>query len=99
MPLLDDKWARGKCGFKALQYMALGIPALVSPVGVNTKIVDPGINGYICQNEGDWKASLRELLTNKNLWQEMSRNTRIKIEDYYSVRSNSDNFLKLFSLQ
>ncbi len=98
MPLLDDKWARGKCGFKALQYMALGIPALVSPVGVNTRIVDPGINGYICKNEDEWKKSLRELLSNQALWQEMSKNTRTKIENQYSVNSNSENFLKLFSL-
>jgi glycosyltransferase involved in cell wall biosynthesis len=43
MPLYDDDLSRGKCGFKAIQYMALGIPAVVSPVGVNTAIVDNGL--------------------------------------------------------
>jgi len=42
MPLSDDVWTRGKGGFKALQYMALGIPAVASPVGVNTEIIDHG---------------------------------------------------------
>ena len=52
MPLSDDEWARGKCGFKALQYMSLGIPAMVSPVGVNTQIVDDGIVASTTQDFG-----------------------------------------------
>ncbi|MCB0820660.1 MAG: glycosyltransferase, partial [Bacteroidetes bacterium] len=99
MPLLNDKWAKGKCGFKALQYMSLGIPALVSPVGVNTKIVDQGINGFICSSPEDWKESLTKLLSSKDLLNQMSRNTRIKIEENYSVKSNSSNFLKLFEIK
>ena len=48
MPLPSDKWSEGKCGFKLIQYMALGIPAVASPVGVNSIIIEPGINGYLC---------------------------------------------------
>ncbi len=95
MPLLDDKWAQGKCGFKALQYMALGIPALVSPVGVNTRIVDDGVNGYICTTPEDWERALRKLLCNREELKRLSVNTRIKIETAYSVRSNSPNFLQI----
>ena len=47
MPLPDDKWTKGKCGFKALQYMGLGIPAICSPVGVNTTIVQDAKNGFL----------------------------------------------------
>jgi glycosyltransferase involved in cell wall biosynthesis len=97
MPLVNDKWANGKCGFKALQYMALGIPALVSPVGVNTKIVDHGTNGFICHDDKGWKQSLHEILTNHDLLVEMGKLTRLKIEKYYSVKSNKDNFIDLFS--
>jgi len=96
MPLHNDKWANGKCGFKALQYMALGIPALVSPVGVNTKIVDNGINGFICDTENDWLHNLEKLLSNFELLQTLATNTRKKIEDNYSVNSNKENFIKLF---
>jgi len=96
MPLHDDKWASGKCGFKALQYMALGIPALVSPVGVNTKIVDDGLNGFICKTENDWYNNLEKLLSNHQLLQTLAVNTRKKIEDNYSVKSNKENFIQLF---
>jgi glycosyltransferase involved in cell wall biosynthesis len=97
MPLLDDKWANGKCGFKALQYMALGIPALVSPVGVNTQIVDDGINGFICNNPEDWEKAIRLLLSNRVELERISSNTRKKIEVSYSVKSNTPNFLQLFN--
>lgn len=97
MPLVDDKWANGKCGFKALQYMSLGIPALVSPVGVNTRIVDNGINGFICSSSEDWKNAIEKLLIDKALLKNMSEQTRIKIVEHYSVKSNSQNFIELFS--
>ena len=98
MPLSDDSWANGKCGFKAIQYLALGIPALVSPVGVNTKIVDDRINGFICKTPEQWKENLEKLITNRELLNDLSqlRTGRQKVIDRYSVKSNADNFLNLF---
>lgn len=97
MPLTDDKWARGKCGFKALQYMALEVPALVSPIGVNTTIVDHGKTGFICYDLEDWVSSISVLLQDADLRQEMGRKARVKIVESYSVKSNINNFIKLFS--
>lgn len=96
MPLQDDQWAKGKCGFKALQYMSLGIPAVVSPVGVNTKIVDDGINGMICSNANDWKRVLDTLISNSEFIIRMGIEARKKVENNYSVLSNTKNFLSLF---
>lgn len=97
MPLENDKWSSGKCGFKALQYMALGIPAVVSPVGVNTKIVDHSINGFICETEQEWFDALDKLLSDEALRINMAKQTRSKIELNYSVHSNETNFLGLFN--
>lgn len=97
MPLRQDKWSEGKCGFKALQYMALGIPALVSPVGVNSIIVDHGVNGFICETENDWVKYIVELYENRDKLVELGRNTREKIVKNYSHLSNRDNFVKLFT--
>ena len=97
MPLTDDKWAKGKCGFKALQYMALGMPAVASPVGVNTKIIDDGINGYLCETPEQWENALTALLTNRQQRVAMGKSARKKIEDYFSVRANSSFFLSMFT--
>ncbi|MCG9911959.1 MAG: glycosyltransferase family 4 protein [Flavobacteriales bacterium] len=97
MPLTEDKWSQGKCGFKALQYMALGIPALVSPVGVNSNIVNHGINGFICSAPEDWITYIRKLYNDRNVLKSLSAETRKKIEADYSVTSNTANFIRLFS--
>lgn len=96
MPLTDDPWAKGKCGFKALQYMSLGIPALVSPVGVNVSIVDDGMNGMICNNTNDWERAIELLINSRELNISMGIEARKKVEASYSVSSNSQNFISLF---
>jgi glycosyltransferase involved in cell wall biosynthesis len=77
--------------------MALGIPALVSPVGVNTKIVDDGVNGFICTTTDDWYNALSKLMDDRQLLIDLGANTRKKIEAEYSVHSNATNFITLFS--
>lgn len=96
MPLEDDLWAKGKCAFKALQYMALGIPALVSPVGMNTEVVQSDYNGYVCTTAADWEARLRQLLANPSLRQHLGVAARATVVERYSVRANTSNFLSLF---
>ena len=97
MPLTDDLWAEGKCGFKALQYMAMKIPAVVSPVGVNTTIIDHKINGFLASTPQEWTNALEELIHSKKLRQKMGEEGREKVIRNYSVRSNSNNFLSLFT--
>jgi glycosyltransferase involved in cell wall biosynthesis len=97
MPLEDDPWAKGKCAFKALQYMALGIPALVSPVGMNTEVVQDDYNGYICTEPSEWYQRIKQLLTDATHRQALGKAARATIEQHYSVQANTPNFLGLFS--
>lgn len=97
MPLPDDVWARGKCGFKALQYMALGIPTLASPVGVNSTIIQHGVNGFLCSTASEWVESLNLLIGDPALQKKIGEAGRQTVEKYYSVVSNSANFFSLFS--
>jgi len=97
MPLPDDEWAKGKCGFKALQYMAMEIPTVVSPVGVNTSIVDHGVNGFVCTSPQEWVKYISALIDDKSLREQMGKRGRQKVIDQFSVDSNRDNFLSLLS--
>ncbi len=96
MPLNEDNWSQGKCGFKSLQYMALAIPALVSPVGVNKNIIEHGENGFHCKNEEDWILYIEKLINDKMLRKKMGVKGRIKVVEQFSILSNKENFLKLF---
>ncbi|GIL22499.1 MAG: glycosyl transferase [Bacteroidota bacterium] len=98
MPLPDDEWAKGKCGLKALQYMALGIPAVVSPVGVNSKIIKNDVTGYLCKTHNEWIAALEKLIVNSTLRHSLGVQGRAFVQDHYSVRSNKKLFLSLFNL-
>ena len=96
MPLTDDNWSQGKCGFKLLQYMALKKPALASPIGVNSEIIEEGVNGYLCGSEQDWYHSLELLINDAEMRINMGKKGRKKIIEKYSVISNQANFLSLF---
>lgn len=97
MPLPDDEWANGKCGLKALQYMALGIPPVLSPVGINAKLIENGKNGYFCNSLEEWEKALSNLLSNPQKIKEMGLSTRIIVEEYFSTRSNYSKFILLFA--
>jgi glycosyltransferase involved in cell wall biosynthesis len=89
MPLPDDEWTKGKCGLKAIQYMALGKPAVVSGVGVNSEIVDHGINGFVCYTDEDWEKYLGLLISNRMLCIEMGASAYKKVEDFYSLKKGA----------
>lgn len=97
MPLFDTEVAKGKCAFKAIQYMALGIPAVVSNVGANVEVVDNGFNGFICNNDEEWQAALQKLLEDELLRAAMGKRARQKIVDQYSVAATRQLFISLFN--
>lgn len=85
MPLPDDKWSKGKCGLKALQFMALGIPTICSPVGVNTEIIHDDKNGLIAGSEDEWVEKLERLLKSRELRERLGQAGRQTVEEKYSA--------------
>lgn len=80
MPLLDGPWERGKCGYKLVQYMASGLPVLASPVGVNSDLVIPGVNGFLPVSTEDWVERLSILLGSVELRQRLGTAGRSRVE-------------------
>jgi len=86
MPLADDEWSRGKCGLKALQYMALGIPPVVSPVGVNAAIVEDGVSGFHARTEDEWVDRMTLLLRDRQLRRALGDEARKTVETRFSAK-------------
>jgi glycosyltransferase involved in cell wall biosynthesis len=96
MPLEDDEWSEGKCGFKLIQYLALGIPAVASPVGVNKFIVEEGVNGFLCSTSKEWREKLLLLINEAGLRNQLGTKGREKIVKAYSLQANARVFVGLF---
>lgn len=96
MPLPDDAWANGKCGLKALSYMACGVPAVLSAVGVNKDIIQQNINGLLAGSEQEWLDHLCRLIENKVLRESLGAAGRKTVLDHYSVAANKHHYLEVF---
>jgi glycosyltransferase involved in cell wall biosynthesis len=89
MPLPDNSWTRGKCGMKALQYMALGIPTVCSPVGVNSSIIRDGENGLVASTDEEWVERLARLLRRPSLRTRLGAAGRLTVEAGYSASAHA----------
>ncbi|HKP45075.1 MAG TPA: glycosyltransferase family 4 protein [Pyrinomonadaceae bacterium] len=96
MPLPDDDWSKGKCGLKALQFMALGIPVICSPVGVNTEIIEDGVNGFLASSEEEWLDKLTLLITSPDLRARLGRAGRETVENKYSAKRQAPRVFELW---
>lgn len=94
MPLNDDAWEKGKCGYKLIQYMGCGLPVVGSPVGVNNEIIIEGINGYKATDLVSWKRGLETLLADKELRRRMGKQGRTLVEGKYSYKVAKVNWLQ-----
>jgi glycosyltransferase involved in cell wall biosynthesis len=97
MPLPDDEWAKGKCGLKALQFMAMELPVVTSPVGVNTEIIDHGANGYLARSDDEWFERLSALIESAQLRQEFGCAARETVVAHYSVAAQRGTYLRLLN--
>jgi glycosyltransferase involved in cell wall biosynthesis len=96
MPLPDNELTRGKGGYKLLQYLAMQIPCVASPVGINTEIIREGVNGFTAQLQSDWYNKLSLLIEDAELRQRMGREGRHIAEEEYSLHANVPKLINLF---
>lgn len=98
MPLPDEPWARGKCGFKLIQYMACGLPVVASPVGVNQTIVQHGVNGYLASTTAEWVEALQMLMQQFELRQAMGHAGRLRVEQEFCLQVTASKLIKILRM-
>lgn len=96
MPLTDDEWSKGKCGFKALQYMSLKIPTIASNVGTNAEIIEHARNGFLVDDIEDWIQWLQLLMEDVNLRKDIGEQGKLTVQERYSIIANQQLYLNLF---
>jgi glycosyltransferase involved in cell wall biosynthesis len=96
MPMPDTDWTRGKCAFKAIQYMATGAVAVASPVGVTTDLIKHSYNGLLASSVDEWFQSLSALVEDPELRRRLSLRARRTIEDSYSLQIWASSLVSVF---
>tara|TARA_B100001123_G_C15311216_1_gene1024421 strand:- start:1577 stop:2668 length:1092 start_codon:yes stop_codon:yes gene_type:complete len=96
-PLFDDEWVSGKSGLKALQYMALGIPPVVTNVGNNLNIIENGRNGFLVNNQEDWYNIFLKLIDDSNIRNKIGKEANKTINKFYSIDIVSKKYINIFN--
>jgi glycosyltransferase involved in cell wall biosynthesis len=95
MPLENDPWSHGKCGLKLIQYMGCGKPVIASPVGMNAKIVENNLNGFLADTPDEWYHYLEILYLDKDIREKMGIRNREKIMLNYSLQATGNIYYNL----
>jgi len=96
MPLPDTRWTRGKCSFKMLQYLSTGVPAIVSPVGLNADILDMAEVG-VGVTDGGWDEALEQFYRDRAWAEKLGAAGRQLVEERFSTRVVSDSLAAIFA--
>ncbi|SFJ09354.1 Glycosyltransferase involved in cell wall bisynthesis [Kaistella treverensis] len=99
MPIPDSPFERGKCSFKLLQYMACGLPVIASPVGMNTQVVENGVNGLLASSHDEWVAAIRHLADNPLVRKEMGKRGREYVTENFQLEKSFNKLLDVISAE
>jgi glycosyltransferase involved in cell wall biosynthesis len=99
MPLTNDDISKGKCGFKLLQYMGLGIPGIASAVTINNEIINDEINGWLVKHHDDWLIQLRKVAQSICSLSEIGKKAAESVKEKYSFDANTANYYSFLMKQ
>ena len=95
MPMPDNDWARGKCAMKALLYMAAGVPAVCSAIGMNREVIEDGANGFLASTDEEWLARVGALVEDPALRERIGAAGRRTVELGYSAEVAARRFAEV----
>ena len=90
-PLPDTEWARGKAAFKAIQYMATGVPVVASSVGMAKEVIKDSVDGFLVSSNMEWCDKIKRLLDDAELRRKMGIAGREKVINKHLLESKRDN--------
>ncbi len=94
-PLPQKEWIKGKTGFKPIQYMSVSVPCVASNVGRAQEFIIHGVNGFLVNSRDEWIDTLSQLLTSKDLREEVGKKGRKTVEEHYSLDIQAPKLIKL----
>jgi glycosyltransferase involved in cell wall biosynthesis len=97
MPLPQEDWAKGKSGYKLIQYMACGLPVVASPVGVNVALLEGGDVGFLATSIAEWRDALSRLIRDARLREQLGAAGRRHVEAHYSMQRHAPRLIELFA--
>ena len=95
-PIIEDDWSVGKSGFKSVQYMAVGVPFVTTPVGACAEIGTPNVTHFFATNENEWFVALAQLLSDERLRQRMGAAGRQHAVEHYTVAAQAAKLADVF---
>jgi glycosyltransferase involved in cell wall biosynthesis len=96
MPLEDNPFNRGKCGFKLVQYMACGLPTISTPLDANIKINRDNMNLFASTND-EWYDKILYIYNNRDIFVKIGKKNREIAREYYSIQSNYQEYIELIN--
>jgi glycosyltransferase involved in cell wall biosynthesis len=97
MPLRDYPHSRGKCAYKALQYMAAGVPPVVSDVGINSQVVENGVCGFVARELRDFETAIETLIKDRSLIRQMGEAAKVKVSEQFSIERVGEDLAKILN--
>ena len=83
-------WAAGKSGFKAIQYMSVGVPYVATPVGASAEIGEAGVTHLFASTPDEWYGALETLIVNEGRRRKMGEAGRRHVVEHYGLPAQAD---------
>jgi glycosyltransferase involved in cell wall biosynthesis len=96
LPLPLTPWTQRKFYLKLVQYMALGIPAVATPLGANPMVIEDGVTGLLADGDAAWVQSIERLVEDADLREEMGRRAADVAHRRYTLQANAEKIVAAF---